>query len=413
MRRYPRILGAMACAAAVLTVAACGGTSSSSSSPDAKSTDTHKPLTVLFGTSGAAETKALQDAATAWSAKSGTKVNVRPATDFAQELAQGFTAGNPPDLFYVSPDQFTDLVAKHRLAAYADKLPNADKFYPSLRKTYTSNNVFYAAPKDLGVLALAINTKMWKDAGLTDADIPKTWEQLHAAAKKLSAKGVTGFTISPDFAHVGPFMLESGGWLVNDDQTAAQANSPENVRALDFLKSMLADGSMKLSTDLGVGWPGEALGKKKAAMIVEGPWLDGAMKADYPTVDYRVVNMPAGPSGPGTMFFTNAWGVAAQSKNIPGAVDFVKFLTTPEQQLAFAKAFGPIPSLSSAADQYKSAFPDKVAFLDGIDHAKTYPTMAGFADVMNDLNAQLSKLASTDSKKILDSTQENLGAITK
>ena len=132
---------------------------------------------MLFGTSGAAETKALQDAATAWSAKSGTKVNVRPATDFAQELAQGFTAGNPPDLFYVSPDQFTDLVAKHRLAAYADKLPNADKFYPSLRKTYTSNNVFYAAPKDLGVLALAINTKMWKDAGLTDADIPKTWDR--------------------------------------------------------------------------------------------------------------------------------------------------------------------------------------------------------------------------------------------
>ncbi|MBO0727669.1 MAG: extracellular solute-binding protein [Acidimicrobiaceae bacterium] len=389
----------------LLAAAACGGSSSSSGAS--------KSLTVLFGTSGAAETQALKDAANAWSARSGIKVNVRPATDFAQELAQGFTAGDPPDIFYVSPDQFTELVDNHRLDPYAGKLPNANRFYPELRDTYTSNNVFYAAPKDVGVMALAINTKLWKAAGLTDADIPKTWDQLHADAKKLSKNGVTGLTIAPDFGHVGPFLLENGGWLVNGDQTAAEANSPQNVQALDFLKSMLADGSMKLSADLGVGWPGEALGKQKAAMVVEGPWLDGAMKADYPNVQYRVVDMPAGPAGPGTMFFTNAWGIAAQSKNTTAAVDFVKFLTTPQQQMSFAKSFGPIPSLSSAADQYKSTFPEKSAYLDGIDHAKTYPTLAGFDDVMNDMNAQLSKLATSDPKTILDSVQQNLGAITQ
>jgi len=408
MRKHSRVLGALTCAVALVSIAACG---SSSSSAPGSGGGGDKSLTVLFGSSGTAETQAIKDAAAKWSAQSGVKVDVRPATDFAQELAQGFTAGDPPDIFYVSPDQFTDLVDNHRLDPYAADLPNAGSFYPQLQQTFTSDGRFYAAPKDVGVLALAINTKMWKAAGLTDADIPKTWDQLHADAKKLSSTGVAGLTISPDFAHVGPFLLQSGGWLVNDDQTQATANSPQNVQALDFLKSMLADGSMKLSTDLGVGWPGEALGKQKAAMIVEGPWLDGAMKSDYPDVNYKVVDLPAGPAGPGTMFFTNAWGIAAQSKDTTDAVDFVKFLTTPDQQMTFAKAFGPIPSLSTAADQYRAAFPDKSAFLDGIDHAKTYPTLAGFDDVMNDMNAQLSKLASTDSKTLLDSVQTNLQAI--
>lgn len=409
MRTSHKVLGAVV-AAAVALAGLAGCSSSSSAGSGGKLSGS---LTVLFGTSGQAETKALQDAATAWTKQSGVKVNVRPATDFQQELAQGFASGKPADVFYVSPDQFPSLVNARDLYPYASKLPNANDFYPSLRETFSKNGTFYAAPKDVGALALAINTDLWTKAGLTDADIPKTWDQLASDAAKLSATGVAGISISPDFAHVGPFLLENGGWLVNKDQTKATADSKQNAEALDYIKKLLSSGSMKLTTQLGVGWSGEALGKQKAAMVIEGPWLKGAMSSDYPNVKYKVVELPAGPAGKGTMFFTNAWGIAAQSKNKDAAVDFVKFLTTSKQQMTFARAFGPIPALSSAAGDYTKAFPEGTAYLTGIKDAKTYPTLVGFGDVMNDMNAKLSQIQTTDSATLLQSVQKNLSAIIK
>ena len=56
---------------------------------------------------------------------------------------------------------------------------------------------------------------------------------------------------------------------------------------------------MKLTNQLGAGWGGEGFGKKKCAMTIEGNWIAGAMKNDYPTVGYRVVELPHGPQGPG------------------------------------------------------------------------------------------------------------------
>lgn len=400
----------MAAIAGITTVSlltACAGGSS------AEEGDEGGSLQVLFGTSGAAETAALEAAAAAWSKESGIEVTVTPATDLSQELAQGFATGKPADIFYVSPDQITALVEADNLYPYADKLESADDFYPELREAYSNDGVFYAAPKDVGALALAINLDLWEAAGLTETDIPTTWDELSAVSARLSATGVSGLTVAPEFARVGPFMLQAGGWLFNDDQTKATASSPENVEALEYVQGLLNDGSATMTTDLGVGWSGEAFGKQLSAMVIEGPWLEGAMKSDYPDVNYRVVELPAGPEGRASMFFTNAWGIAAESKNKDAAVEFVEFLTTPEQQMEFARAFGPIPARVSAAEAYRTEFPDTVAYLDGVTGSKTYPTIAGFSNVLGDMNAQLFELKTVDVSSLLASAQKNLEALTK
>ena len=79
-------------------------------------------------------------------------------------------------------------------------------------------------------------------------------------------------------------------------------------------------------------------------MTIEGNWIGGAMSADFPDVDYTVAELPQGPAGPGTLAFTNCWGIAEASGNKDDAVDLVEYLTSEDQQLAFADAFGVIPS---------------------------------------------------------------------
>ena len=106
------------------------------------------------------------------------KAEVVVASDLAQQLSQGFASNNPPDVFYVSTDQLAGYVGNGSLYAYGDDLSNADDFYPTLVDAFTVDDKFYCAPKDFSTLGLVINQKLWKDAGLTDADVPTTWDDL-------------------------------------------------------------------------------------------------------------------------------------------------------------------------------------------------------------------------------------------
>jgi multiple sugar transport system substrate-binding protein len=407
------MIGAVA-ATSALALSACG--SGFSDSPDDSSssgalTSSDDALTVLIGSSGDAETDAVNDAVAAWSSDSGTDAKVTVASDLVQQLSQGFSSGKPADVFYLSTDALAGYASNGSLLAYGDDLSNKDDFYPSLVSSFTYDGKFYCAPKDFSTLALEINTDMWEDAGLTDADIPTTWDELETVAKKLTTDDVVGLGIGGEYARVGAFMVQAGGNLMNDDSTQATADTDENATALDFVKKMQNDGTLAFAADLGAGWGGEAFGTGKAAMTIEGNWITGGLANDYPDINYTIAELPAGPAGQGTLQFTNCWGIAADSPNQQAALDLVEQLTSADSQIAFSEAFGPMPSIQSAAADWSSANPDLVPFLNGADYAKGVPTVQGAADVVTDFNSQLESLKTGDPKEILESTQSNLEAL--
>ncbi len=403
-----RMLSALSLAVtATLALGACG----SGFEGDDDASEPSGELSILIGSSGDAETQAVQDAVAAWSEESGVKAEVTVASDLAQQLSQGFASNNPPDVFYVSTDQLAGYVSNGSLYAYGDDLSNAGDFLPTLVDAFTVDDEFVCAPKDFSTLGLVINTKLWKDAGLTDADIPTTWEELATVSKQLTQGKQVGLALSPEYARVGAFFPQAGGAMTNEDGTEATVDSPENLEALDYVQGLMKDGVAAYSSDLGAGWGGEAFGKQLSAMTIEGSWIGGAMSADFPDVDYTVAELPQGPAGPGTLAFTNCWGIAEASGNQEDAVDLVEHLTSEEQQLAFADAFGVIPSLESAAEQYQQDHPDYAPFVAGADYAQNPPSQQGAVDVITDFNAQLDGLKDGDPAAILASVQESMQAV--
>ncbi|HIY25460.1 MAG TPA: extracellular solute-binding protein, partial [Candidatus Brachybacterium merdigallinarum] len=295
------------------------------------------------------------------------------------------------------------------LAPYGDDVENTGDFYPNLIEAFTLDGHQYGLPKDVSTLALLINTQLWEAAGLTEADVPTDWDQLADVAQRATGDGVAGLTMSTEYQRIGAFMAAAGGALVTDD--VATADSPENVEALEYVQSLLEAGSLQFAPDLGAGWGGEAFGNGSAVMVIEGNWITGALANDYPDLEYQVVELPAGPGGQGTLQFTNAWGMAADSPHQEAALDLITFLTSAEQQMTFARAFGPMPSVAAASEEWSQEFPEMVAFLDGVEYAQNPPAQAGTADVIADLNAQLETLASGDAQAILASVQTNLEAV--
>lgn len=366
-------------------------------------------LTLMFGSSGEAETAAVKAAAKRFSDRTGTKVEVIPAQDLNQQLGQAFAGGTPPDVFYVGPDRFQQYAKGGSLHPYGDKLDGTDDFYPALRQTYTYDDKLYCAPKDFSTHALVINTDMWQQAGLTDADIPKTWDDLARVAKALTTPQHVGLAFNGDFNPIGSLLLAAGGWYLNEDNTKVTADTPENLRTLEFVKSNLVAKTFAFAKNLDSGWGGEALGKGKAAMTIEGNWITGALKADFPTVKWRAVELPAGPAGKGTTVFSNCWGVAAKSDNKDGAVEFVKFLASPAEEQAFATAFGATPPRESLGDWTAKEFPTMAAFTAGVAYARGPVPVPGFDSVLTDFNTGLEKLAAGTAtpKQLLTQLQQN------
>jgi multiple sugar transport system substrate-binding protein len=394
-------------AALLLALTGCGG---GFNNKPAQQQSGPASLQVLMASSGDAETKAVQDAAAAWASKTGNKATVTPAQDIAQQLGQAFAGSNPPDVFYVDAARFADYASVGALLPYGDKVPDANDFYESLRKTFTYQGKLYCIPKDFSTIAMEINTDLWTKAGLGTSDVPTTWDQLTTVAQKLKAAGVNPIAIGDTRDRIGAFMVEAGGWIVSPDGTKATANTPQNLQALQYVQSLLKGGLAQYPKALSAGWAGEAFGKGQAAITFEGNWIKGAMQSDYPNVKYTVNPMPNGPKGAGTLMFTQCWGISAKTKYQDAAIKFVEAMTAKDQQLSFAKAFGVMPSRQSAKDQYTAQFPTDKAFIDGAANGQGPVNAPKMDSVLTDFDAGLQQLATTDPQTILQRLQTNTTA---
>ncbi|HEY5200488.1 MAG TPA: extracellular solute-binding protein [Acidothermaceae bacterium] len=389
-----------------------GASTPAGSGGSASATTNANPVTLqlMFGSSGDAETNAVNDAAAAWSKKTGNKVTVIPAQNFSQQLTQSLAGGSPPDVFYVGSQQLSTLADNNNLAQTGDKVASPSDFYPSLVQSFTYKGNLMCAPKDFSTLALEINTDMWKAAGLTDADIPTTWDQLETVAKKLTTGGVTGLVFNDTLDRVDAFMRQAGGTMMNAGNTAFTIDTPQNLQGLQFVQKLAKEGVLKFPKQVGTGWGGEAMGTNKAAMAIEGNWFVGGVKASWPNLKYMVVPLPAGPTGiKATLSFTNCWGVAAKSKNQAAAIDFINFLTSDAQQMTFATDFGVMPSRTTDQAAFASAFPDQKAFIDGASYAFGPVGVTGFAAAQTAFDAQVIGLSngSSDPKTMLAALQKN------
>ncbi len=386
-----RARGLAVLAALALFASACGGDDDDDDAADepggAASTRTG-PVQVLAASSGDVETQALQQAMDAFEQSApGRTVDLEIATDLTTQLTTALAGGNPPDIFYMQIEHFQEFVQNGVLEPYAEQV-EVD-VYPALQEAFTADGTYYCVPKDFSTLALEVNTTMLQEAGLQP---PTTWQELEAAAQALTTGDRVGLAIGPELARVLVFMLQAGGYVLSDDLSAPTANSPQNIEALTFLQRMIDNGSAKTHGQIGAGWPGEAFGTERAAMTIEGNWILGPLRNDWPDVQYEAVELPAGPSGPGTLAFTVCWGIPVASDNKELAIELVRFLMSDDIQLQLTSGFGPMPATPALRDRWLEAYPEAQAFIAGAEYARTPVWPADFQPVIDETNSIVDRL---------------------
>ena len=388
--------------AAAATLAACSSKSKDEATEEGK-------MALIVSDAGEAAAEALSKAVEAFTKETKVEVDVKPVSDVSQELARGITGEPSIDVVVLNPAQ---------LSNYAGSLHSWDKgsaavkdAHPALLTSATRQERISAAPRDVSTLALYINTSLWSAAGLSESDYPTTWEQLDQVAAKLTSGGVVGLALDATYTRVGAFLVQGGGGLTSADGTKATASSEGSVAGLTQVKQLLSSGSAGWGADLSAGSAADAFGQGQAAMVIETEALVRTLADTYSGVSYKVVELPAGSGGKGTLQFPTFYGVVEASKHKADAIKLVEYLTAAERQVALASAAGTVPAGKAAGETWKGKHADQAAFLAGVEYSQAVPSASGVSDIVATFDNELPGLAGGDPAGILNSAQVNLQAI--
>jgi multiple sugar transport system substrate-binding protein len=275
------------------------------------------------------------------------KVDYQPsAGDYPTAMAAKFASHDVPDLFYVNADYAQEWIDQGFLEPLDDYVSKSgfdtSKFFDGYASVFKGKDgKWYGFPKDGNTIGMAYNSDLVSSP-------PKTMDELVSTAQSLKGKdGLTApLCLNPGLDRGLAFLFAQGGQLLNDDGSEA-IDSEASSKAVQWYMDLFKNGLGMTASDMGDGWCGDALGKKHAAMIFEGGWLDPAMKGTYPDVKYAWAPMPVGSSGsPVTISFTVSYSIGADSKNKDAAFVLLSYLTGQEGMTKWTQGGVALPSRS-------------------------------------------------------------------
>ena len=400
-------LGVVLAAAGSVLLAACGGGSTSSGASNAADVTATLRAANWGGnpTENALVKKYEADFMTAYPKIKITQEEI--PTNFEDKIKTEMSANNEPDAMYVSTALMNFAAPAGRLLDLTPLMSkwgvSADEYIPTLMTPWQLNGKQLALPKDFGDLVLFYNKSMFSAAGLAT---PASWDDIKTDAKKLTTGTVKGLSLPADAARFDAFLLGFGGQVLSSDKSKAVLNSQQAQDALSYYSSFqLQDKSSALPDTLGATWPGDAFGKQKAAMVIEGGWLIPYMHDTYPTVSYGSIKLPKFPVKQSSLLFTNGWGCSAKTKNPDACMIFVKYMTGKVVQQQVLQSGFALPSRKDlGSDPAITANPDVKNLFDSATFATAW-TFGPHESKINDaINTALQSvlLGKSDVKTALD-----------
>jgi len=223
-----------------------------------------------------------------------------PGDQYWTKLAAAIPAGQGPDIFAFHNSQFNQYINNNLVDPYPPEL-----FDPQYLKDnwlgfdqgefQDSEGRVRFLPYGPMAALFYYNTDLWKAAGLTDADLPKTWDQVLEVAKKLTKYNdqglidVAGFSFNSAISALWNDMsYQQGSYMYGADGKSCNLNSPGNLKALDmitkFYDAKVTSKDFPAMTD--------AFGGGKIATTYSWTWYSAYLNVNFPDLHYATSLLP-------------------------------------------------------------------------------------------------------------------------
>ncbi len=348
----------------------------------------------------------------------------------SDKLNVALSGGTPPDVVTVDMTWMPKYAA---LGAFADLkpfmkdgklngLPLDQNYTQGSLQAMSYNDKIYTMMYDFDVYALYYRADLLEQKGIA---LPKTWDELVPALKKLVEGEKYKYEVDPDTFHVAQFIYENGGTILTPDNQKAAFNSPEAAQAFQAYTDLVLKDKVGIpwTTDMGEAMQGIKDGR--IAMFSNGPYFMGLLKSGAPEMagKWRVAAHPYS-KGPSSYLGGTGLSIPAASKNQAAAWTFIEFLLRPENAVGVYKYAGAAPALVQALNNPEVNKPDEYfggqktleVFLDAMKTAHPFPYVRQWSDIDGIITNSLQEviLGKTPFQQSLDSaaTQTN-DALTK
>jgi multiple sugar transport system substrate-binding protein len=251
---------------------------------------------------------------------------------------------------------------------------------------------------DFDVYAMYYRTDVFKKKGV---DVPTTWDGWKAAAKKI-AEDTNGdgrcdkycLEVDDETFHWSQFLYQAGGSILNADNTKAAFNGPEGVRAVEFYKSFVDDGT-------GIIW-GASQGDRqngvkdgRIGMFTDGPYYMGIMKSGAPEMKgkWGVAETPY-DTQPGSYLGGTGLSIPVNAPHPQEAWKFIEFMMRPENAAKIFTIAGAAPGLTAALESPEVDKPDPYfsgqntlpVFLKAMSTATHFPYVAPWDSIQTTID---------------------------
>jgi raffinose/stachyose/melibiose transport system substrate-binding protein len=346
--RFDR-LAAVVVAALAMTVVACGSDDEGSGSGAGKS---GKPVTVEWWhiqNTDPMKTiwKQAADSYMASHPNVKIKITVLENEAFKAKLTTNMQAGNPPDIF----QSWGGGTLKEQADAglVQDVTDKTKSWIGDINSAgvglYQVDGKQYGVPYNLGMVGVWYNKPLFEKAGI-DAP-PSTWSEFLADVQKLKSAGITPIAVGEKDKWPGMFWWANLSLRIAGKDAMTQAGQDGSFDAPGFVKAgeelkKLIDMKPFQKSHLAAPWPGATgeagtMAKEAAAMDLMGQWAPNEFAAntkdkkglgdDLGWFPFPQVEGGAGQEGEQ---FGGGDGFAIGKDAPPEAVDFVKYLVSPE-----------------------------------------------------------------------------------
>jgi multiple sugar transport system substrate-binding protein len=376
-----RTLSVLAGAVSVaLVAAACGGGDDGGNAAASSGADTRGPITYVQGKDNSG---LVAPQAERWNAKHpNEKVTVKEQSDQADQqhddLVQNFQAKSTAyDVVSVDVVWTAEFAAKGWLTPLKDKfaLPTEGFLEPTV-KAATYNNTLYAAPTSSDGAMLYYRSDLVKTP-------PKTFDEMWSMCSIAKQNGMD--------CYAGQFAKYEGGtcnateWMnaygakVVDDAGKPTVDSPEAAAGLKALAEHYKSGDIpKQAITYQEEQSRASFQNGKLLFLRNWPYVYNLASTDASSKvkgKFKVAPLP-GVDGPGTSTLGGHMAaISAFSKNKATALDFLKFLTSPEEQKTNMEKGSLAPVIESiyADPALVSKYPYLPTLLESIKNAVSRP----------------------------------------
>ena len=234
-----------------------------------------------------------------------------------------------------------------------------DDYWPGLLESAKYEGSVYGFPRDIEAAVLYYNKDLFDKAGVAYPDENWTWDDLTAAAEKLTVKDANGTTTQYALAMEGgltkwsKWVLQNGGSILDDmsNPSKCMVDEPAAVEAITFFADLMNNGYAMRPADLNqAGGDAGVFQSDQAAMIIQNTSRVSGFNKAGKNYDVAVVPIPAGgkrynPAGGA------AWVMSSGSDNKEAAWTFLSWLqSTNGGEKIYTERGEIFPALQSVAN---------------------------------------------------------------